>query len=863
MPNKRGFGNQPRGSNRGHNQAPRGRGRGNQASFADHSQPIFNGNANATEDVLIIDFNNMGILSAMTNNSYRGRWGRGVHQHNGRGRPFTPDRGRGRGRGNLRGPGRGGYVPIPVVMPPPPRTPPPNRGKRKQKQASRGRGGGLGFIASPERPMIKNWDLATRPLLKPIKFVRAKERLFEADPDELLQAHQIPPHPDDQLDPQTERLAAAFMGQPDRTPLGGAEESNQPTPGYITEVETQETVELEEMIATQVLDGPSTQSAHVDELSIVIENADNLVIDNDRITAMETNAVTVEMEITERPSVPILETTSDLFYVDEGTIKDGEVTQPTPIYDRATNSIIGEMEEPDEIILVPSPLSHKPGSGPTFEAQNDDMKVDEPSSTAPNMTIENLSLSFSPKNGKNKSLLSYSVPRAGRSTAIPLRVRKEGKRKRRDVAWTNDLGKVFGFKDGREGLRKGDSDLDLGSESEEGEDMDNGMEVDMDLDATAMANFALRVNQPQMSAEDIEIEEAIRRHEFSSDAGCSSEEGEEEDKEADAEIEMNEAIMMEEGDYDEEDWSSDDGEDISPKASFESRLKRVRERTPGHMDDPDWVDESVERTWADKDEEFLSQIHDILDGNAELLQSRNRKERKALFRAIQTGDPDYPFATVSSRYKNVKDVPDLLAEQWARDRNKKAERKRAREQERRENGGLGNGKVKGKGKQRDIDLEEIEEMMRDLLIATGPGARKSFQLPALNKPMREKVHMMARVLNLKSTSDGKKNQQLKIMTISRTGKTGAYTINERKMDSILKRKGDKRRGGDVMKGIQEGEVIGHQAAKLDETNIGYRLLAQMGWSEGDRIGKQGGLDAPLTAVMKKTKLGLGAFKTTD
>ncbi|CAG8692928.1 9584_t:CDS:2 [Acaulospora colombiana] len=120
-------------------------------------------------------------------------------------------------------------------------------------------------------------------------------------------------------------------------------------------------------------------------------------------------------------------------------------------------------------------------------------------------------------------------------------------------------------------------------------------------------------------------------------------------------------------------------------------------------------------------------------------------------------------------------------------------------------------------------------MMRDLLMATGPGARKSFQLPALNKPMREKVHLMARVLNLKSTSDGKKNQQLKIITVSRTSKTGAYTVNERKMDSILKRKGDKRRGGDVMKGIQEGEVIGHKAAKLDETNIGYRLLAQMGF----------------------------------
>jgi hypothetical protein len=37
------------------------------------------------------------------------------------------------------------------------------------------------------------------------------------------------------------------------------------------------------------------------------------------------------------------------------------------------------------------------------------------------------------------------------------------------------------------------------------------------------------------------------------------------------------------------------------------------------------------------------------------------------------------------------------------------------------------------------------------------------------------------------------------------------------------------------------------------------MLAAMGWSEGNRIGgESGGLDAPLTAVVKTSKLGLGA-----
>ena len=36
------------------------------------------------------------------------------------------------------------------------------------------------------------------------------------------------------------------------------------------------------------------------------------------------------------------------------------------------------------------------------------------------------------------------------------------------------------------------------------------------------------------------------------------------------------------------------------------------------------------------------------------------------------------------------------------------------------------------------------------------------------------------------------------------------------------------------------------------------MLASMGWAEGDLIGLSGGLEAPLVAKMKKTKLGLGA-----
>ena len=50
------------------------------------------------------------------------------------------------------------------------------------------------------------------------------------------------------------------------------------------------------------------------------------------------------------------------------------------------------------------------------------------------------------------------------------------------------------------------------------------------------------------------------------------------------------------------------------------------------------------------------------------------------------------------------------------------------------------------------------------------------------------------------------------------------------------------------------------APKIGESNIGFRMLQAMGWSEGDRIGISGGLHAPLTAIVKNTKLGLGATR---
>ena len=59
---------------------------------------------------------------------------------------------------------------------------------------------------------------------------------------------------------------------------------------------------------------------------------------------------------------------------------------------------------------------------------------------------------------------------------------------------------------------------------------------------------------------------------------------------------------------------------------------------------------------------------------------------------------------------------------------------------------------------------------------------------------------------------------------------------------------------------REGDEVGKAAPKIGESNIGFKMLANMGWAEGEKIGVSGGLDAPLKAVFKSTKLGLGATR---
>jgi R3H domain/G-patch domain len=235
--------------------------------------------------------------------------------------------------------------------------------------------------------------------------------------------------------------------------------------------------------------------------------------------------------------------------------------------------------------------------------------------------------------------------------------------------------------------------------------------------------------------------------------------------------------------------------------------------------------------------------------------------------------------------------PPELQAQWDKDRAKKAARKAQREAERLERAAdpFSNKKGGKKGRKamlaaaaqdpiavmssanRIFDITTLVQMIRRFV--DDLGGKSSMSLPPTSKETRKNVHELAIAFGLNSASKGKGENRY--VTLSKTTRTGR--IDEKKVSKVVRRAGGaggfgndfgsgtggRGRGGGkvVVPKHREGEEVGGKAPKIDATNVGFRMLAMMGWAEGQRIGGVGGgegLADPLVAIVKNSKLGLGA-----
>ncbi|KAI8985036.1 hypothetical protein BDB01DRAFT_896608 [Pilobolus umbonatus] len=225
----------------------------------------------------------------------------------------------------------------------------------------------------------------------------------------------------------------------------------------------------------------------------------------------------------------------------------------------------------------------------------------------------------------------------------------------------------------------------------------------------------------------------------------------------------------------------------------------------------------------------------------------------------------------------IRDVPPSLkpgmrrwAEKQARreEREKKKKEMKQRKKERQEEAG-------------EIDrsqLLKVDERIRDFI---QDRSITSLQFAPMPTTFRRHVHTLVRVYQLKSSSSGSGNSRC--ITITKTAKshiprdrtnidtfisnmqenmdrqnkksTAQYT----KAQTYGSKTGNSKSKKEKSTGPVPGTVVGAEASPIGEGNVGHRMLALMGWKEGQSLGTaNGGIIAPIEAVIRKKNLGLGS-----
>ncbi|KAJ8075885.1 squalene synthetase-like protein [Marasmius tenuissimus] len=452
-----------------------------------------------------------------------------------------------------------------------------------------------------------------------------------------------------------------------------------------------------------------------------------------------------------------------------------------------------------------------------------------------------------------------------------------------------------------------------------------GMDVDpeLEMETGVMRSFVEGINREWVTMDDLEDERRMREEDGNLHGGGVGSSGESESEYEDAVMELEERILIgeeaEEEEEDDDDWDDDDdeeGEDHSPKSGFQARLDRLRKQAQERnandkgkgkakaTTDQDFYDDDEDedfeddrgrfKTWAEDDEDFIEEIEDLLAENEDILTSRDRKSRNAIFRAVRNGNfhgvGDEDFMPLARKRKDKnKDLPPDLAELWERDRARKADRKRERDLEklvqaadplRSKKGGKKGRKITARLASLDPTITTIPNRVFDTTTLVQQirrfiddvGGPKQMSLPPTNKETRKMVHELAQAFNLKSVSKGKGDGRY--TTLTKTTRSAFGVVNEKKIGRVVRQgrargvqfadgeewTGKGGNGGGKMPKHREGDEVGKAAPKLTQNNVGFRLLAAMGWEDGDRIGLSGGLKDPLKAVIKHSKLGLGATR---
>ncbi|KAK4510621.1 uncharacterized protein ATC70_005052 [Mucor velutinosus] len=234
-------------------------------------------------------------------------------------------------------------------------------------------------------------------------------------------------------------------------------------------------------------------------------------------------------------------------------------------------------------------------------------------------------------------------------------------------------------------------------------------------------------------------------------------------------------------------------------------------------------------------------------------------------------------------------------QQRKEDKKKKREEAKAHRKEKKKN---------GKGRANEIEdpdftnqMAKIDERMRDFV---QDDSISSFQFAPMATNVRRQLHVLAAVYNLKSKSTGGGGSRCTIVTKTPTtcipndrryisrylldiqtnmdeqnriigknrskggpphqkGKKKFINSSKKNNSSGTSTPKQKRGDGQFPAGPSHGTVVAFDAAPIGESNVGHRMLAAMGWKQGEALGsKSEGIVAPIEAIIRKKGRGLGS-----
>ncbi|KAG0172459.1 hypothetical protein DFQ28_005087 [Apophysomyces sp. BC1034] len=301
-------------------------------------------------------------------------------------------------------------------------------------------------------------------------------------------------------------------------------------------------------------------------------------------------------------------------------------------------------------------------------------------------------------------------------------------------------------------------------------------------------------------------------------------------------------------------------------------------------------------------EEFYSNAKDLQDVSPNAFASTAKNWQEFSSSALENDSPntgDWSEVRVSPFQRSLEDAlaqvpPGLQAGLRGKlAYEKKMEKQRHRMQVKEK-------KLAKEGKERKdgshLEMRKIDGRIRDFI---KDDSLSSYQFLPMSKHNRRQVHLLARAYNLKSSSIGTGAHRTPILSktdrtfmptdrryIDRFIEEAQTTINAKyniasrkafrpepvfakgKKNNGPKNSGPKNSGprnsgpknkNNTDTGPVHGTVVGSGVAPIGESNVGHRMLAAMGWRQGDALGANNeGITAPVEAVIRKKRRGLGS-----